>query len=459
MRVSIAKMLLEEPDLLILDEPTNHLDIQAIEWLEEFIRKFEGGVLVVSHDRYFLNHAVTRIVELLDGSVVSRAGNYTNFINQKKIMSDYSLKEKKRLVREIKNQKQIALKLKGMGNISGWKSREIVVKKREGMLKGLNDSKIKEHLFKTAKPALSFADVDHTSKDIAEISGLTKRFGNVDIFKDASFSISGGERIGIIGPNGCGKTTLIKILLGMDNDYEGHVRLGEWVNYSYVGQEITFEDESRTMVEEILSKKEMAYSESLDYLSKFQFYGDDASKQICILSGGERVRLYLARIMLENKNCLIMDEPTNHLDISAREALEIALKKFKGTLIAITHDRYFLNNCITRILEISDFRINSYEGNYENYKHMKLKEYALDTMDKKQVKSLPHKAKSVIKPDKDKENKLKSEQIESQIIYLEQKAKEIEHSFEFSSSPEIYYEYSRLQKEIERLYTLWDNSE
>ncbi len=457
MRVAIARMLLTKPDLIILDEPTNHLDIGACEWLEGFLCKFSGGVIVVSHDRYFLDHVATRVAELVNGCITERAGNYTNFMEQKGIMKDYLLKEQKRLEIQIKRDNEVVQRLKSMGRISAWKSREHITQKRnEERLKDLKEMKQRNHLYKKNPPKIAFKKVDHTSKDIAEVRGLFKSFKDVDLFKNAEFCIRGGERVGIIGPNGCGKTTLINILLGNDKDYKGYVRLGEWVKYSYMGQEISFKDENRTVVDEIMAQKEMLQSEALDYLSRFQFYGDDTKKSIGVLSGGERVRLYLACIMLGEPTCLILDEPTNHLDIAAREALESALLEFKGTVIAVTHDRYFLNSCVNRMLEISGCRINSYEGNYEHYRQMKDKAYNSD--DRTIHKQGKWKKENVSEKIKSDGTKIDGDNIEWEIMRLEKMAKDMERSFDSGTDPEKYREYNDLLNRIDKLYAAWDST-
>lgn len=457
MRVAMSRMLLEEPDLLILDEPTNHLDIKAIEWFEEYLKKFNGGILVVSHDRYFLNNVATRVAELENGTITERAGNYSTFMEQKKIMKDFLYREQKGLEIQLRRDEEVLQKLKHMRKISAYKSREAMMDKRKDEIsRKLGEMKQGQHLHKSNAPKINFTKVEHTGKDIAKVKDLYKSFGTARIFSGASFEIKGGERIGIIGPNGCGKTTLINILLGRDDDYNGFVRLGEWVKYSYMGQEILFEDEDKTILDEIISRRDMLIPEALKYLSKFQFYGDDCGKKINVLSGGERVRLFIACIMLENSTCLIMDEPTNHLDVSAREALEEALKEFKGTVIAITHDRYFLNNCVTRILEVEDEKINSYPGCYDDYKIAKEMKSG---MPQKSLESGNFKSG---KRRQAAENKIDGDTsaqdpyiIEEQIERLEDEVKKMEQSFDKDTSSEKYNEYNAKLNEIEKLYSLW----
>lgn len=461
MRVAIARVLLESPDLLILDEPTNHLDIQATEWLEGFLKKYEGGVLVVSHDRYFLDEVSTRVAELENGGITIKAGNYSTFIKQKQIMRDYIIKEQRHLNWNLKKNNKLVQELKAMGKHKAWKSRENAAKRMCEKVNGsMSTITQKEHLHKALAPKIAFKKIKHTSKDIAWADNLYKNFGNVPIFNGASMHIGGGERVGIIGPNGCGKTTLINILLGNDTNYSGIAKLGEWVKYSYMGQEILFVNEDRSILEEILLKKELNESEAMDILSRFQFYGDEVNKQINVLSGGEKVRLFLACIMLEASDCLIMDEPTNHLDVPARDAIESALNEFRGTIIAVTHDRYFLNNSVNRILEISNGKIKAYNGNYEFYKNEKAK--VLNELESKVANEKARNYKNernkinakIEKEATQKINELKK--IEDNISIMEKTLNDMVESFDESTTVEGYHEYDTLQKELDHLYSTWE---
>ncbi|MFZ5967448.1 MAG: ribosomal protection-like ABC-F family protein [Bacillota bacterium] len=461
MRVSVARILLEEPDLLILDEPTNHLDIHATEWFESFLKKFEGGILFVSHDRYFLDRVATRVAELEQGSLCVRSGNYSNYIAHKNQLSQFVLNEQKRLRWTIRNTNETVQGLKSRGRIKASKSREKEMKKLNDELKiSLQAAKNQEHLFKADGPKIKFKKIRHVSKDIAWADNLRKSFGDVTLFSGATFHIRGGERVGIIGPNGCGKSTLIHMLLGNDKSYEGFLRLGEWVKYSYMGQEVLFQNDDMTILQLIASKRGTQEREARDYLARFQFYGDEVDKRIKVLSGGERVRLYLACVMLEDTDCLILDEPTNHLDMPARDAVEAALKEFKGTIIAVTHDRYYLTHCVEKILEIENGKINTYEGNYDFYKQIK---YGIDE-DNHEVKDTKA-GEGFRKNSNDKKyNRAKDEnpekdrqELEDQIISLEEKIKEMEGLFDTSTPAEKYKEYDALLKEIGRLYSKWDD--
>lgn len=463
MRVSVARLLLEEPDLLILDEPTNHLDIRATEWFESFLKRFDGGILFVSHDRYFLDRVATRIAELEKGTLCIRSGNYSKFLDYKKQLSQFVANEQNRLKLTIRNANETIQGLKTQRKIKTIISREKELAKLQNELKvNLEAVKKQDHLHKSGGLKIEFKKIKHISRDIAWAENLCKSFGNVVLFQGVNFHIRGGERVGIIGPNGSGKSTLINMLLGKDKNYEGFLRLGEWVKYSYMGQEILFENDYLTMLQLIISKKEMPEREVRDFLARFQFYGDEVDKSIEVLSGGERVRLYLACVVLEDADCLILDEPTNHLDVPARDAVEAALQVFKGTIIAITHDRYYLTNCVGKILEIENKTINTYLGNYDFYKQVKHSLNEEETIIQPETK--PNKGSNTNSAKKKKNSTTKNpspekviQDIEAQITTLEEKIKEMEASFDKSTPPEKYQEYDELLQEVERLYNRWND--
>jgi len=458
MRVLVARLLLEEPDLLILDEPTNHLDIRATEWFESFLKSFNGGILLVSHDRYFLDRVATRVAELERGSLSIRSGGYSDYLAHKSQLSQAVANEQKQLRWTIKSARETVQGLKSRGKIKAAKSREKEIDKRDTAMKNqLAATKRQEHLFRPDGPKVEFKKLKHVSKDIAWAEGLKKRFGEVVLFDGAEFHIRGRERVGIIGPNGCGKTTLINMLLGHDRDYAGLLRLGEWVKYSYMGQEVLFENDALTLLQLITTKQDMPERAARDHLARFQFYGEDVEKPIRVLSGGERVRLYLACVMLEDADCLILDEPTNHLDVPARDAVEAALRQFRGTVLAVTHDRYYLTHCVGKILEIENGKIVTYDGNYDYYKQIK---YGAVPENAEPKEPEPQRARSRYQR---KNLRVEAEsaaqdrqEVETRIIELEDRIKRLVNSFDAVTPPEKYREYDALQKEVERLYGEWE---
>jgi len=462
MRVSVARVLLEEPDLLILDEPTNHLDIYATEWFEGFLKKFRGGILFVSHDRYFLDRVATRVAELDQGTVCVRSGNYSKFVEHKQQLSQFVRSEQRRLRWNIRNTNEIVQGLKRRRNKKAADSRQKELDKLTRELKSSSAVKNEQHLHRSSGPKIRFKKGGHISKDIAWAENLHKSFGDLVLFEGAEFHIYGGERVGIIGPNGCGKTTLINMLLGKDSDYEGELKLGSWVNYSYMGQEVLFENDSFTVLQLIMSKKNLQEGEAREYLARFQFYGDEINKSIRVLSGGEQVRLYLACVMLEDADCLILDEPTNHLDMEARDAFEKALGEFKGTIIAVTHDRYFLTNCVQKILEINNKVINTYSGNYDVYKEIKFCTEEAEEEKASSRKAEEYTAQKARRAEENRARALKQQketerkELEARIMDLEAKITEMEQSFNEETPRETYEEYGQLKKEIDCLYSRWE---
>ncbi|WBW99183.1 ribosomal protection-like ABC-F family protein [Oceanirhabdus sp. W0125-5] len=459
MRVLLARILIEEPDLLILDEPTNHLDIKAIEWLEEFLKRFSGGVLIVSHDRFFLDRVINRVAELEGGTIIEKKCSYSSFIEQKKIMREYYLKEQKNTQKQIRDKKKQVQNLKSMRKFKAAESKEKEVERlKDKMFSSAFGLKENEHLNEKIGPHFQLNNIKKASKDIAWAKNLSKSFDGNSLLEDVSFHIYGGDRVAIIGANGCGKTTLLNILLGNDEEYEGTMRLGEWVKYSYLGQHISFEDEERTILEEIMSVKDISVKEGKVHISKFQFYGDEGNTKLKVLSGGEKVRVELAKMMLMNINCLILDEPTNHLDLESREAVENAIKMFKGTVISVSHDRYYLNYCVNKIIEIEDKKAITYNGNYEFYLRTKkevLKKKNINQPEK-QKKTRVDKVNNKLEGEKKKQKEM--ENVESNIVLLEKKLKEMEEGFSEGTTNEEYSEYGKLSEELEKLYEAWEQA-
>jgi len=367
--INLTSILLSNPDILLLDEPTNHLDIQTLEWFEGFLKAYKGTVVIISHDRYFLDKVATKTLLLDDGKGFIYSGNYSYFLEEDERRTLAQFEIYKNQQRQIIAMKESAKRLREFGTIGNnelffkrAKSIERRLEKLEVLDKPKNDS---------SKLPLNFAMNDRSGKDVLKIVNLGIVLGNKQIFDDASFQLFYGEKVCLIGKNGSGKSTLINILLGEINQYSGTVKIGSNVKIGYIPQEIYFEDENATILDTFRKCFSGTETELRGTLAKFMFRGENVFKRVSGLSGGEKVRLKLASLMQQDTNILILDEPTNHIDIDTREVLEEALQEYKGTLLFISHDRYFINKLAKRVIEIDDKKLKTYLGNYEEYKEAK----------------------------------------------------------------------------------------
>ena len=361
-RVSLGKLLLTKPDVLLLDEPTNHLDMESIAWLETYLRTYPGSVLIVAHDRYFLDRVVTKIVELDGGTAAVFAGNYTAYSQKKAQIREAKLKAYLNQQQEIRHQEEVIAKLRSF-------NREKSIRRAESREKMLDkiDRIEKPREIDDAMDIRLEPDVI-SGNDVLTVRGLAKSFGSQHLFSHVDIDIKRGERVAIIGNNGTGKTTLLKIISGLLPADEGQIRLGTKVHIGYYDQEHQVLHMEKTLFEEIQDERPaMTNTQVRSTLAAFLFTGDDVFKQIKDLSGGERGRLSLAKLMLSQANFLLLDEPTNHLDITSKEILEDALCRYTGTVLYVSHDRYFINRTATRILDLTGQSFLSYIGNYDYY--------------------------------------------------------------------------------------------
>ena len=361
-RVSLGKLLLTKPDVLLLDEPTNHLDMESIAWLEAYLRTYPGSVLIVAHDRYFLDRVVTKIVELDGVTATVFAGNYTAYSQKKAQIREAKLKAYLNQQQEIRHQEEVIAKLRSF-------NREKSIRRAESREKMLDkiDRIEKPREIDDAMDIRLEPDVI-SGNDVLTVRGLAKSFGSQHLFSHVDIDIKRGERVAIIGNNGTGKTTLLKIINGLLPADEGQIRLGTKVHIGYYDQEHQVLHMEKTLFEEIQDERPaMTNTQVRSTLAAFLFTGDDVFKQIKDLSGGERGRLSLAKLMLSQANFLLLDEPTNHLDITSKEILEDALCRYTGTVLYVSHDRYFINRTATRILDLTGQSFLSYIGNYDYY--------------------------------------------------------------------------------------------
>lgn len=361
-RVFLAKLLLEEPDIILLDEPTNHLDLRSIEWLESYLLNYKGAVIIVSHDRYFLDKIVSKVIDIENGNVQMYLGNYTDFSNKKQMLLDAKMKEYLNQQQEIKHQEAVITKLKQF-------NREKSIKRAESRQKQLEKiERVEAPQTYSENMRLSLDISKESGKDVLTVQNLSKSFDHKKLFWDINFEIKRGERVAIIGDNGTGKTTLLKIINGLLNPDTGEVIYGSNVSVAYYDQEHQVLHMDKTLFDELSDTyPEMTNTQIRNILAAFLFTGEDVYKKIADLSGGERGRVSLVKLMLSKANFLLLDEPTNHLDIVSKDVLENALNNFPGTVCYVSHDRYFINKTATRILDLTENRLLNYIGNYDYY--------------------------------------------------------------------------------------------
>ena len=422
-RVELAGLLLEKPDLLLLDEPTNHLDIKAINFLENFIKNYKGTAIIISHDRYFLDATVNRMMVLEYGKLSTYTGNYTVFMEKRKKDREVRIHQYKSQQKEIERQEEIIDRLKNLGGS----------KRKRGISQSRSRQKLLDKMERIEKPVelsdtmnLKFTPRIQSGMDVLKVNDLRMSFDDKEIFKNISFEIYRNERAAIIGDNGVGKTTLFKLILGELFQDGGRAKLGESVNVGYFDQEQKSLNLENTIFDEIRETFPMLTNfEIRSYLAKFMFYDTDVFREISELSGGERARISLLKLMISDCNFILMDEPTNHLDIDSKEILEDAILDFEGTLLIISHDRYFLNKIASKILDMKADGMDLYLGNYDYYqeklKEMSFTEEEKSTVTKTQIKK--ERKKEKLKRDEVKAIKKEISQIEKDMEDIDKKLK------------------------------------
>lgn len=459
-RVALGKILLEEPDILLLDEPTNHLDIKSIQWLENFLKSYSKALFIISHDRYFLNKIVNKVIELENTKSTIYNGNYSDYAEKKHIDREIMLKHYLNQQKEIKKQEEVIKKLRSY-------NREKFVKRAESREKLLDKmEKIEKPDNLPAQMRLSLSPKKESGNDVLIVENLSKSF-DFNLFNNISFDIKKGDKVALIGANGIGKTTLIKMIMEKESINNGSIKLGSNVVIGYYDQEQQNLNLDKTIFDEISDTYPNLKNEEIrNALAVFVFTGDDVFKKISTLSGGEKGRVALAKIMLSNANFLILDEPTNHLDMISKEILEDALKNYTGTCIYISHDRFFINNTATKVMELTKNKMNIYLGNYDYYlekceqkeivsENIKSKEISDNKMDWKAQKEAQAEARK-------KENAIKK--LEQEIENIENKINEANEKLTLEEvytnpykSKEIYEEKTKLEEELNILYDKWES--
>ena len=462
-RVLLGKLLLKKPTLLLLDEPTNHLDSEAIEWLEVFLKQYKGTVILISHDRYFLDQVVNRIFEIHNKKLKTYNGNYSDFIEASAIEKELELKKFEDQQKDIKKQEESIERLKAFGREKHLKR----ARSKEKALAKVDVLDKPEAYRKKAK--IEFNPSVTSGNDVLQLRDISMGYGERILFKDLNLDIYRGEKVALIGANGIGKSTLFKIIMNEITPLSGDIKFGTNVNVSYFHQEQKTLNLDNTIIDEIWEdNKQLTQTSLRTMLGAFLFEGEEVFKKISTLSGGERARVAILKLILSNANLLLLDEPTNHLDIDSKEVLEEALSNYTGTIFTISHDRYFLNTVVDKVLVLDENGITEYLGNYDYYIEKKKQVQEMNT-----VEVVEEKTKTQLKEEKRKEreqreaekkNRVKRQNIEKEIEETEAKIEEMDVLLcqeEVYSNPEkskdVSLQKASLEEKLSALYEEWES--
>ena len=461
-RVNLARLILEDTDILLLDEPTNHLDLRATEWLEEYLDKFKGTVLTVSHDRYFLDKVVNRIVEIQAGKAEFYSGNYSFYVVEKERRYEEKLRQYEKEQAKIEQLEKAAEQMR----VWAYSGMDKTFKRVKSMEKRIERMRTTDRPTKERKMEVRFGEREFRGDEVLTIKGLTKSFGERTLFSNLSLEVAGGERIALLGDNGSGKTTLLKILLGEEEPDAGKVRMGPTVKVGYLPQHVHFDHPERNLVDTLIYEQDCTAQTARNRLAAFKFRGEDVFKPVSALSGGEQSRLRLCMLMDEKINLLILDEPTNHLDIQSREWIEEAVEEYEGNLLFVSHDRYFIDRFASRIWMLEDGHITDFRGNYQEYQAARARgaagksasdvqaapEKTPEPKEKKEKPKRPGGTKNLEKEVTAAERAVAK--AEEQMYDLEQQIQEA--SADYLKLQELYEQREALEEEILKLYGAWE---
>ena len=454
-RVNLGRLILEDTDILLLDEPTNHLDLKATEWLEEYLDKFKGTVLAVSHDRWFLDRVVDRVIEIQEGKAEFYSGNYSFYVVEKERRYQEKLKQYEKEQAKIQQLEKAAEQLR----IWAYSGNDKIFKRAQSMEKRIERMRTTDRPTRERKMEVRFGEREFRGDEVLTIKGLSKSFGQRALFSGVDLEVVGGERIALLGDNGTGKSTLIKILMGEEGPDEGKIRMGPTVKIGYLPQIIHFDHPERSLLDTMLYELDCTAQTARNRLASFKCRGEDVFKPVSALSGGEQSRLRLCMLMDEKINLLILDEPTNHLDIQSREWIEEAVEEYEGNLLFVSHDRYFIDRFATRVWVLEDGQVTDFRGSYGEYRAAR---------ERKQAQAVPAPAAAPAEKKEKPRRPGGTKNLEKEVAAAERAvAKAEEQMYElglqieeaasdYLKLQELYEQREALEEEILKLYGTWE---